>query len=80
MTLTLFAAQLNAVLEENNRLRNRVAELEAKPLNNKRKLSDREVRDIREAHRNGMSQKDLADSYEVNPATVSRIVRRIYHS
>jgi DNA-binding transcriptional regulator YiaG len=80
MTLTQFAAQLNAVLEENNRLRAQVAEFKSKPLDNKRKLSAREVRDIRAAHRNGMSQKDLADSYEVNPATISRTVRGLYHA
>lgn len=79
MTLTQFAAQINAVLEENKRLLQRVAELEAKPLDNKRKLSAREVQDIRAAHRGGMSQKDLADSYEVNPATISRTVRGLYH-
>lgn len=80
MTLTQFAAQLNAVLEENKKLRQQVADLQAKPLDNKRKLSDREVRDIRAAHRGGMSQKDLASNYQVNPATISRTVRGLYHS
>lgn len=57
----------------------KVAELEAKPLDNRQKLSEREVKDIRAAHRGGMIQRDLADAYGVNPATISRIVRGIYH-
>lgn len=80
MTLTQFAAQLNAVLEENKHLRQQVANFKARPLDNKRKLSEREVRDIREAHRGGMSQKDLASNYQVNPATISRTVRGLYHA
>ena len=79
MTLAAFVAQLNAVLGENKRLRARVEELEGKPLDNRRKLSEMEVRDIREAHRGGMSQKDLASNYGVNPATISRTVRGLYH-
>nr|QFG08812.1 helix-turn-helix DNA binding domain protein [Mycobacterium phage Naji] len=46
---------------------------------NRQKLTEREVRDIREAYRGGMKQKDLADNYGVNPATISRTVRGIYH-
>jgi uncharacterized protein YjcR len=46
---------------------------------NRRKLTERDVRDIRAAYRGGMRQSDLADNYGVNPATVSRIVRGIYH-
>ena len=46
---------------------------------NRKKLTEREVKDIRQAHQGGMSQKSLADNYGVNPATISRIVRRIYH-
>lgn len=79
MTLTAFVSQINAVLEENKKLRARVAELEAQPLNNRRKLSEQEVKDIRAAYRGGMMQVELANSYGVNPATISRIVRGIYH-
>ena len=71
--------EIDEILCENRELRKRVEEFESKPLDNKRKLSDREVRDIREAHRGGMSQKDLASNYQVNPATISRTVRGIYH-
>ncbi|WIC40141.1 helix-turn-helix DNA-binding domain protein [Gordonia phage Battleship] len=47
---------------------------------NRPKLTRREVNDIRDAFRNGMSQADLARSYGVNPATISRTVRSVYHS
>lgn len=46
---------------------------------NRKKLSHQEVLDIRAAYRGGMKQKDLARNYEVNPATISRTVRGIYH-
>ncbi|AVP41891.1 hypothetical protein SEA_JSQUARED_45 [Mycobacterium phage Jsquared] len=46
---------------------------------NRRKLTEREVKDIRQAYLGGMKQKDLADNYGVNPATISRTVRGIYH-
>ncbi|ATN92174.1 helix-turn-helix DNA binding domain protein [Mycobacterium phage TipsytheTRex] len=46
---------------------------------NRKKLTEREVKDIRQAYLGGMKQKDLADNYGVNPATISRTVRGIYH-
>ena len=46
---------------------------------NRKKLTPLEVKDIRIAFRGGMKQKDLADNYGVNPATISRTVRGIYH-
>ncbi|ABE67368.1 hypothetical protein PBI_CHE12_49 [Mycobacterium phage Che12] len=46
---------------------------------NRKKLTPREVQDIRAAYRGGMKQKDLASNYGVNPATISRTVRGIYH-
>ena len=46
---------------------------------NRKKLSAQDVKDIRQAFQGGMSQSDLAKNYGVNPATISRTVRRIYH-
>lgn len=48
--------------------------------NNRKKLSKKEADEIRRLHRTGVSQTELADIYDVNRATVSRIVRNIYHS
>ncbi|AWN05813.1 hypothetical protein SEA_PRIAMO_50 [Mycobacterium phage Priamo] len=46
---------------------------------NRKKLTAQEVRDIRDAYYGGASQKQLASNYGVNPATISRTVRGIYH-
>lgn len=47
---------------------------------NAKKLTRSEVLQMRREYRNGlMTQRDLADTYGINPATVSRIVRGIYH-
>lgn len=51
----------------------------AKPKpDNRKKLTKREVELIRGLRRSGSTQRDLAVMFEVNPATVSRIVRGIY--
>lgn len=46
---------------------------------NRKKLSEQEAKDIRDAYYGGAKQKDLARNYGVNPATISRLVRGIYH-
>ncbi len=46
---------------------------------NRKKLTDQEVRDIRDAYYGGARQRDLAVKFGVNPATISRTVRGIYH-
>lgn len=47
--------------------------------NNNRKLTSTEVQEIRDAYRGGISQASLADIFDVNRATISRIVRNQYH-
>lgn len=47
---------------------------------NRKKLDQRDAERIRELYTKGnWSQADLADAFDVNPATISRIVRRIYY-
>ncbi|QFG10413.1 HTH DNA binding protein [Mycobacterium phage Anthony] len=46
---------------------------------NRKKLSREEVEAIRDSARRGVKYVDLAYSYDVNPATISRIVRGVYH-
>ncbi|AHG23829.1 HTH DNA binding protein [Mycobacterium phage EagleEye] len=46
---------------------------------NRPKLSERDAKDIRQAYQGGMKQAELARNYGVNPATISRLVRGIYH-
>ncbi|AIS73809.1 HTH DNA binding protein [Mycobacterium phage SnapTap] len=46
---------------------------------NRKKLSRQDAKDIRDAYYGGAKQKDLARNYGVNPATISRLVRGLYH-
>ncbi|QBJ04847.1 helix-turn-helix DNA-binding domain protein [Mycobacterium phage Elephantoon] len=46
---------------------------------NRPKLTAQDARDIRQARAGGAKQADLARNYGVNPATISRIVNRVYH-
>lgn len=55
-----------------------IARLRAK-LDNSKKLSDRDVALMRRMYQDGYKQHELADVFDVNPATVSRTVRGIYH-
>jgi DNA-binding CsgD family transcriptional regulator len=48
--------------------------------NNQKKLTDREVKEIRNlARTSDLTQREIADCYDINSATVSRIVRGVYH-
>jgi hypothetical protein len=46
---------------------------------NRKKLTNREVKNIRDMWRTGVSQASIAEIYDVNRATISRIVRGQYH-
>ena len=46
---------------------------------NRKKLTKSEVEEIREMKRNGSTQSVLAEIFDVNPATISRIIRGQYH-
>ncbi|AGY36989.1 HTH/DNA binding domain protein [Mycobacterium phage Fredward] len=59
--------------------RNYILEKALKPKTNRKKLTAKEVHSIREAARMGRKNVHLAYDYDVNPATISRIVRGIYH-
>ncbi|AVP42080.1 HTH DNA binding protein [Mycobacterium phage Naca] len=63
------------LVSENSQLK---AAVEGK--SNRPKLTDNEVASIRELYRAGLSQKAIAEVYDVNPATISRLVRGIYHN
>lgn len=78
-TLNAVIAEIDAIIAENAYLKDKLAKLESQPRNNRPKLSDRDVKDIRAAYRGGMPQVELANNYGVNPATISRIVRGFYH-
>lgn len=46
---------------------------------NRKKLDERDAARIRELYDRDWSQAALADAFDVNPATISRIVRGIYY-
>lgn len=45
---------------------------------NRKKLSKRDVLRIREMKRNGCTQADIAECFDINKSTVSRIIRGHY--
>ncbi|AOT24701.1 hypothetical protein PBI_STASIA_45 [Mycobacterium phage Stasia] len=57
------------------------AKLETKGPNrpNRPKLDKSEVAFIKDLVRSGVSRRDVAASFDVNPSTISRIVRGQYH-
>jgi DNA-binding MarR family transcriptional regulator len=64
-------AEVGRLHRENQRLNDRRS--------NRKKLTLREVQNIRELNqRTGWTQKQIAEAFDINPATVSRIVRKIY--
>lgn len=48
-------------------------------LNNRRKLTAADVAHIRDQWGEGQTQRSIASAWDINPATVSRIVRGLYH-
>ncbi|ERB55299.1 hypothetical protein N806_29795 [Rhodococcus sp. P27] len=67
------------LLDEYRKVLSENKELRSKLYDNRKKLTPREVTTIRDAYRSGFSQSELAEIYDVNPATISRTVRGIYH-
>lgn len=78
-SIATLVKELDALLKERDQLLAEIERLKAQRLDNRKKLSESEVQDIRAAHRGGMSQRALAHAYDVNPTTISRTIRGIYH-
>lgn len=72
--------QLNKMLVERNTALSVEVQRIPSRVDNSPKLAPSDVRRMRQEHRRGLSQRELADVYDVNPATVSRIVRGKYHA
>ena len=69
--------ELQWCYDEIDRLTGEVARLSRRP-DNRKKLTPKEVKMIRDMHRAGFSQRDLADQFDVSQPTISRLVRGIY--
>lgn len=82
-TIVKLIREFDALVLENRAMREELdrvgAAANGEQRANRPKLSDLDVQDIRAAYRGGMAQYQLADNYGVNPATISRIVRGLYH-
>ncbi|AHY27110.1 HTH DNA binding domain protein [Mycobacterium phage Phantastic] len=85
-TLLRVLDEIEDILAENEDLRHEVEKLRAQSLHakgagrpNRKKLSAEEAKYIREMARSGISQAEIAWSFDVNRSTISRIVRGIYH-
>ena len=78
-TIAAFVRELDGIIKERDELRKQL-EAYKEERNNRKKLSQREVTEIRHlARASDMTQHDIADVFAVNPATISRILRGIYH-
>ena len=77
--------KIGELIAELHEVRTRVAELVEEndglraKTDNRKKLRPFEVFQIRKLYANGMSQAEIAAVYAVNPATISRTVRKVYH-
>jgi DNA-directed RNA polymerase specialized sigma subunit len=77
--LDALIAEINALVSERNELQMRLDDIEQAEDSNKKKLSDREVKEIRNLNKaSHLTQREIADIYDINPSTVSRIVRGMY--
>lgn len=73
MTLREIIAYVRDLEAENKELRRKT--------DNSKKLDARDVQKIRQLYESGnWKQKELADAFNVNDATISRIVRGIYYA
>jgi DNA-binding MarR family transcriptional regulator len=76
-TLHTFLKEIEDLIRERDELRQRLDTMQRE---NRRKLTAREVKEIRNlARASTLTQKEIADCYDVNPATVSRILKGVYH-
>ena len=76
--LTALVGEILGIVKERNTLRGEIH----RPKNsqpNRKRLTKPEVEAIREMKRRGESNRGIADVFDINPTTVSRIVRGQYH-
>jgi hypothetical protein len=81
MSDTVVAAYyaLDALIAENDRLRKQIAAgSTSSAKTNRKKLTKRDVGLMRDLHRLGSTNKELATAFDVHHGTVSRIIRGVY--
>ena len=81
--MSVLSDVIGDLVEKLHSVQLRVAELEYEReqarTKNRPKLRPNEAQQIRILHRDGLPQKDIAQMYEVHPATISRIISGVYH-
>jgi DNA-binding MarR family transcriptional regulator len=76
-TFVQLVKEIDALIRERDELKQRLETVDG-PTNQK-KLTTREVTQIRDLWRStANTQRDIAEIYDVNPSTVSRIIRGQY--
>lgn len=70
---------INELYAENRQLRLALSQQKASTKDNRPKLQPADVRHIKELVRLGFSRREVARAYDVNPSTVSRLVKGVYH-
>ena len=76
-TFVQLVKEIDALVRERDELLARVTRIEGPK--NAKKLTAREVKEIRNLWRStANTQRDIAEIYDVHPATVSRIIREQY--
>lgn len=72
---------IQALIDDNEQLRRQISagSTSTAARTNKPKLSKRDVDMMRQLKRLGATNRELATAYDVNPATVSRTIRGMYH-
>lgn len=82
MSTSWLGIKVDELVAENLLLRAQIAAgstSSAAARTNKPKLSKRDVEMMRSLSRLGASNTELATAYDINRATVSRIIRGVYH-
>jgi DNA-binding MarR family transcriptional regulator len=78
-TIDALIREFNSVVAERDEIRRRLDTQFPEPPSNQKKLTNREVTEIRNLARvSHMTQREIADCYDVNPSTVSRILKGVY--
>jgi DNA-binding NarL/FixJ family response regulator len=73
-------AGVQALADENALLKYQIAAGSTAVRSNRKKLTKRDVGLMKDLKRVGSTNAELAEAFQVNPATVSRIIRGIYHA
>ena len=78
-SIARIAHELDALLREREELYEELERLRQRIHNNRPKLGTKEVANIRDMRRGGYTVREIAEVYDVNKSTVSRILRGEYH-